>query len=468
MITNPKSQRQYRIQHILFILLLLGAIGFVGWLSNEYNTSHDWTAGKRHSLSNDTVQLLKQLPLEINCRSYQPENPLLNKAVNEILNRYKNKKADFNFKIINPDIFIVQAKKDKITHYGQTVIEYNGQTERIDSLSEETLSNALIRLQRNNKPQLLFLNQHGERDINDRSPAGYSQLASQLTDKGFSVNNVNLISQSLSVENTVLVVSSITKPLLKTEQDKITQFIKDGGYILVLQDPAPLESQLPIFNELNIHLIDGIVVDSNKQVHQMLKLSHPAMLAILEYKRHPITEKMRYFTLFTAATAMIQLNNELQIKKTESEKNQPSDPWISTDLLITADTSWVETGDFLLGLNFDKEQDLAGPLSIGIAQQRQITLNTQKMAQRVVIIGDTDFIANNNLGKGANLDFILNTFNWLTQNDSLISIAPKNAPDLKLALSAPVAAILGLVFLFALPLALFISGAVVWSKRRKK
>ncbi len=463
MITTPKSQRQYRIQHILFILLLLGSIGFAGWLSNEYNSSYDWTAGKRHSLSNDTIQLLKQLPFEVNCRSYQPENPLLNKAVKEILNRYKNKKSDFNFKIINPDIFIVQAKKDQITRYGQTVIEYNGQTERIDNLSEETLSNALIRLQRSNKPQLLFLNQHGEREINDRSPAGYSQLASQLTDKGFNVNSINLISQPLSVENTVLITSSIAKPLLETEQNKIIQFIKDGGHMLVLQDPAPLESQLLIFKELNIHLIGGIVVDSNKQVHQMLKLSHPAILPILEYKRHPITEKMRYFTLFTAATAMTQLNNESQ-----SKEKQSAAPWISTDLLITAETSWVETGDFLLGLNFDKEQDLAGPLSIGIAQQRQITLDSKKAAQRVVIIGDTDFIANNNLGKGANLDFILNTFNWLTQNESLISIAPKNAPDLKLALSAPVAAISGLVFLFALPLAFFISGAVVWSKRRKK
>jgi len=90
-----KSQHQYRIQHIIFVILLIASIGFAGWLSNAYNKQSDWTAGKRHSLSDDTVKLLSQLPAEINVRSYQADNPTLIKAINEILNRYKSHKADF-------------------------------------------------------------------------------------------------------------------------------------------------------------------------------------------------------------------------------------------------------------------------------------------------------------------------------------------------------------------------------------
>ncbi|VAW53578.1 hypothetical protein MNBD_GAMMA07-641 [hydrothermal vent metagenome] len=455
---TQKSQHQYRIQHILFIFLLLGSTGFAGWLSNEYNFRSDWTAGKRHSLSDDTTQLLSQMPFEITVRSYQPDNPTLTKAVNEVLKNYQDHKADFKFKIINPDIFLAQAKSDQVTRYGQTVIEYNDKTERIDNLSEDALSNALIRLQLDNKPQLLFLTQHGERSIGDDSETGYQQLANQLTLKGFDVQNINLINQALTLENSVLVLSSINKPLLDTEQKKILQYIKAGGHLLMLQDPAPEASQLALLAALRINVIDGIVVDSNQKVNAMLKLSHPAMVPILEYKRHPITEKMQYYTLFTTAAALVH----------DTTNTPQQGQWLATNLLITADTSWAETGDFLLGLAFDKTKDFAGPLSIGIAQQRQITLQDKKVTQRVVVIGDTDFIANNNLGKGANLDFILNTFNWLTQNEKLISIAPKNAPDLRLNLSAPVAALLGLVFLFALPIFFFIMGAAIWSKRRKK
>ncbi len=462
MLITQKSQLKYRIQHILFILLLLACIGFSGWLSNAYNIRSDWTAGKRHSLSNDTLQLLNQLPHEINLRSYQGDNPTLNNAIDEILNRYKNNKTNFSFKIINPEIFIDQAKADNIQHYGQTIIEYNDLTERIDKISEENISNALIRLQRGNKPNLLFLTQHGERSTHDTSPVGYSQLASELMNKGFNVNSINLLTQNLNIKKTVLILTSINKPLLETELRKIQQYIKNGGQLLWLQDPVLNNSQLELTTDLDINFIDGVMVDNNQEVSQMLQLSHPAYIPVLEYKQHAITEKMQYFTLFTTAAAITGKKDNTQADST----------WLTSDLLITSETSWSETKNFILGVEFNKEEDMAGPLVIGIAQQRQLTpensISQNTRQQRVVIIGDTDFIANNNLGHGANLDFILNTFNWLTQDDQLISIAPKDAPDLQLDLSAPVAATLGIVFLIALPVLFFISGAAIWIKRHKK
>jgi len=450
-----KSQLQYKIQHIIFIVLLLALTGFAGWLSNEYNQRSDWTSGNRHSLSSDTIQLLHQLPFEINLRSYQPENPALTTAITEILNRYKNQKSDFNFQLINPDIFIDQAKADNINRYGQTIIEYNGQFERFEKLSEQSITNALIRLQRGTKPEILFLSQHGERSINDVSSTGYSLLAKQLISKGFIVRDINLIKEVLNIDNTVLVLGSINKPLLDSEQQKILQYIENGGQLLWLQDPAVDSSQLKIAKLLNIHFIDGVVIDNNQQVNTMLKLSHPAIIPILEYHRHPITEKMQYFTLFTSASAITPIQ--------QTENN-----WLTTDLLITSSSSWSETGNLAEKVEYNKEDDFIGPLSIGIAQQRQITSAKENFSQRAVIIGDTNFIANNNLGQGANLDFIMNTFNWLTANDKLIAIAPKNAPDLKLNLSAPMAAILGLLFLIFLPLIFFISGAIIWFRRHKK
>lgn len=455
---SKKTQFQYRIQHIIFILLLLGCIGFAGWLSNTYNLRSDWTAGKRHSLSEDTIELLSKLEFAINLRSYQPDDPTLTSAINEILSRYQNNKSDFTFQLINPDIFIQQAKTDNIKHYGQTIIEYNGLIERINNLSEEAITNALIRLHRGNKPKLLFLSQHGERSISDDSPVGYSQLSNKLFNKGFDVGDINLLGENLTVENTVLVMGAINKPLLENELHKIQQFITDGGQLLWLQDPMPDKSQTKIATDLNISFIDGVVVDDNQEVSRMLQLSHPAIIPILEYKRHPITEKMQYFTLFTTAAALT----------TKNTSQQTDNNWITSDLLITSESSWSETRSSLLGVEFNKEKDFAGPLSIGIAQQRQIKSATENTSQRIVIIGDTDFIANNNLGNGANLDFILNVFNWLTRNDKLISIAPKNAPDRDLNLSAPLAAILGLVFLIALPIFFFVTGAVIWFKRHNK
>lgn len=452
------SRLQFRIQYILFVILLLSCISFAGWLSNEYNLRSDWTAGKRHSLSNDTIQLLNQLPSTVNLRSYQPDDPALTQAVTEILNRYKNNKSDFNFQLLNPDIFLEQAKADNIESYGQTIIEYQGRTERINSLSEESVTNALMRLQRSNKPELMFVSQHGERDTSNTSAVGYSQLATNLTSKGYKVRNINLLQDSITIDNTVLIISSINKSLLESEQNKILNFIKAGGNLLWLQDPGLDPSQQNFANELNIEFIDGVIVDNNQEVSRMLKLSHPAIIPVLEYKLHPITEKMQYFTLFTTASA---------IHRKSIDEN-----WLYSELLISSDSSWSESDNFILGVEFNKEKDLAGPLSIGIAQQRQITSNTknntQNINQKIVIIGDTDFLANNNLVHGANLDFIIKSFNWLTEDSKQISIAAKNAPDLKLNLSANQASIIGLVFLIALPAFFFLFAAYIWNKRRKQ
>lgn len=478
---TTKTRLQYRIQNSFFTLLLISCIALAGWLSVEYNVRSDWTAGKRHSLSQDTLELLKELPDEIQLRSYQPEEPALIQAITETLSRYQRHKTNFHFKLINPDIFIQQAKTDNIAHYGQTVIEYQGRQARIEKISEENIGNALIRLHRNAKTRLLFITQHGERNIKDASDTGYSQLTKRLTDKGFETRQINLLQDTITPDGTVLVLGSVNKPLLDSEQEKILNYINEGGNLLWLQDPGVDSTLKAIADALQIEFLNGVVVDNNQEISRMLKLGHPAIIAILEYKRHPITEKMQYFTLFTSALA-IQANVPESARESTSDSGSDSandsgrdtraapakHKWISTNLLITSDSSWTETGDLLIGVKFTPKEDTAGPLSIGIAQQRQIKSADSRSAQRVVVIGDTDFIANNQLGQGANLDFILKTLNWLAKDDKLISIAPKNAPDLQLKLSAATASIIGIAFLILMPLLLTACGIIIWRKRHRQ
>jgi len=456
-----KSRLHYRIQYIVFIALLTACTLFAGWLSNKHNVRSDWTAGKRHSLSQETIQLLQQLSSPVKLRSYQTTDPALNQAINEILQRYKNNKDDFEFAIINPEIFIEQAKADGIQQYGQTVIEYQGKLEKISNLNEESLSNALLRLQRNQKPNLLFVSNHGERDILDSSSAGYSLLTNQLSGKGFNSLQINLLKDTLplaSTEKNVLILGSAQHPFIPSEQQKILDYLDAGGNLLWLQDPRKDMPMQKIQSALNIVFINGTIVDNNPEVSRMLQLDHAAIIPVLEYKLHPITQKMQNFTLFTVATG---------IKGADADADT-SNPWILSDLLISSNNSWSETENIASDFSFTPGSDTPGPLSIGIAQQRQIKNQDSLIAQRVVVIGDTDFVTNGNLGKGANLDFIIKTITWLAEDDQFISITPKTAPDLTLSLSATYTSIIGIFFLIGLPVILFSSGAYIWFNRRKQ
>lgn len=454
MIVNRRTRIHYRIQHLVFVILLLACLGFAGWLSKEYDFRSDWTAGARHSLSKSTLELLSQLEGPVKLRTYQQDDATLGKAINEILERYQRNKPDFSYEIINPDIYIQQARNDNIERYGQTLIEYNGQQERINNLTEESVTNALMRLQRGNKPRLLFLGQHGERSMADTAGSGYALLSSQLQDKGFEIQTLNLLQQEIRPGNTVLVLSSINKPLLETEQAAISQYLEQGGNLLWLQDPGLEPSQRFLLDFLHLDFIPGVLVENNAQLSRMLNLGHPAMIPVLEYKMHPITQKMQYYTLFTTASAI-------------NPRNDDSD-WITSDLLISSDTSWSETGGFDTQMTFNQGSDIPGPLSLGVALQRQKQESETLSAQRIVVIGDSDFISNSNLGQGANFDFVLKTLNWLAEDDSLIRIESKNAPDLQLQLSTTQAGSLAILFLFLLPSALAGLGIYIWLRRRKR
>ncbi|HEY9201439.1 MAG TPA: DUF4350 domain-containing protein [Gammaproteobacteria bacterium] len=470
---SRNSRLNLRIQHLVFILLFTSCIGVAGWLSIKYDIRSDWTKGARHSLSEQSLQLLEQLPGEIELRHYQSNDPQLNRAVEEILSRYRQHKENFHYQLINADIHIEQARKDAIERYGQSIIEYQGRQERIDKLNEQNLSNALLRLQRDNKPRLLFISNHGERSPADTSNRGYSQLAQRLTQQGFVIEQVNLLQDELATpnlqtNNSLLVLGTLQQPLLETEQQKLLDYIQSGGNLLWLQDPDPdmdtNPSQAPLSDALQVEFIDGVVVDNNREIHRMLQLEHAAIIPILEYRLHPITEKMQYYTLFTLASA---LRSTAEPANKQGENESAENPWLATELLITSNNSWAEQGDYTQQAEFDPLADIRGPLSIGLAQQRQLTLNDRSVAQRAVIIGDSDFLSNQQLGHGANLDFILKSLNWLTQNEQLLHISPKNAPDLKLNLSATSASILGIFFLIGLPLLLLSSGALIWYRRRR-
>jgi ABC-type uncharacterized transport system involved in gliding motility auxiliary subunit len=83
-------------------------------------------------------------------------------------------------------------------------------------------------------------------------------------------------------------------------------------------------------------------------------------------------------------------------------------------------------------------------------------------------MGDADFISNQYLGNGGNLEIGVNLINWLSHDDRLIAINPRPAPDTQLELSQPELTVIAAFFLILLPLGLLGSGLRIWLKRRKR
>jgi ABC-type uncharacterized transport system involved in gliding motility auxiliary subunit len=455
---SARSRLQYRIQTIVFVVLFLFVIAILAWLSTQFSVRSDWTAGKRNSLTDDTVKLLTALDAPVHVRSYQGDDPNAQQGIRDVFSRYQRHKTDFNFRIINPDIEPDLAKADGIREYGQTIIKYHDRQQIIDTLDEQSISNALLRLSRTTSPLVTFVSGHGERDINDQGNIGYALLQGQLTEKGFVFSQVNLLSDVIPDTTRILVFAGASHNYVAGEVEKLLAYLEHGGQLLWLADPQSGHSLDKLYQQLGLSVIPGVMVDTNPQLRATLRTPHPAILPILAYGEHAITAELRYHTLFSMATAF---------KPDSANPDSANKGWQATPFLLTLpESSWSETGNFFLDVTLDiKSGDTPGPLAIGYALEKAGTDNRK---QRVVVIGDSDFLSNANLGAGANLILIQNTFNWLAEDDQLINIAPKTAPDLDLQLNQIELIIVGFGFLIVLPLLLAGCGFYIWFKRRKR
>ena len=53
-----------------------------------------------------------------------------------------------------------------------------------------------------------------------------------------------------------------------------------------------------------------------------------------------------------------------------------------------------------------------------------------------MVVGDSDFAANYSLGIQGNRDLFLNIANWLTQQENLVAIRPRQPEDRRITLTA--------------------------------
>ncbi len=88
--------------------------------------------------------------------------------------------------------------------------------------------------------------------------------------------------------------------------------------------------------------------------------------------------------------------------------------------------------------------------------------------QRIVVLGDGDFLSNTYIGNQGNRDLAVNIFNWISHDDNFISIPSKTALDTKITLQQQTWWIIALVLLIILPLLLATLGFIIWRRRAKK
>lgn len=455
---TSRSRRQIRLQNILFVILFLVVVGLLAWLSTLYTYQADWTANGRNTLSQASVAILKELNGPVTVTAFvREESSLLRKRIAELSARYQRYKHDMTLEFVDPDVEPQRVRELGISSEGELIIKYRERTEQIEDMSENGLTNALQRLVRGDDRTIAFLEGHGERNYKGDANYDLSSWVRQLTAKGIKARGLNLgVSAAIPDDISLLVIAGPQAEFLPGEVTLLRQYVTDGGNLLWLADPGELHGLAPLADELGIRILPGVVIDPNiAQVGMMLfGTDDPRVTLVASYGEHPIVKGFQLNTLFPLAAG-------IEARDTED--------WDHEAFLQTLSNTWSETTQTSGQITFDPASDITGPLTIGVALTRKNDkTNDERPGQRIVVMGDGDFLSNAFLGGGGNLQLAMNIINWLLQDDQLIAIPAKTARDLSLELSEVEIATIGFGFLAVLPLGLLGSGFLIWYRRRKR
>jgi ABC-type uncharacterized transport system involved in gliding motility auxiliary subunit len=459
MIMDKTTRNKIRLQSTVFLVLFLLVMGILAWLSQLYSVSIDLTQNARNSLSPESIRLVQSLQQPLKVTIFATPGNETGSMLNQLFRRYQDQQGLIQVETLNPDLYPELLRQYDIRQDAEIIIEYQDRSEKISLATESRVTNSIQRLLRQGERWVVFLQGHGERNPYSEANHDFSEFAARLASKGYTIENLNLTEVSSIPQNTdVLVIASPQIALLPGELDLIKDHIEKGGNLLWLADPGTVISPLDLLADaLAIEFLPGIIVDPNSQ---LLGLDRVDFALVAQYPRHPITQNVESLSLYPQAQAIEYHGDETQ--------------WQPLNFLLSDESSWNETGELKGEIhNGDNADELNGPLNIGITLSRStmatpIENGSGSSEQRIAVVGDADFLSNNYLGNGANLELGLNLLNWLSHDDNLISINPRSAPDTRLELSQTQQLIIAVVFLIILPLLLVGLGLRIWLKRRSR
>lgn len=451
----------------LVVIALLAALNFAAYKRPK---SWDLTKNKIFTLSEDTVKTLEALKGDVNAIAFYRQDEAPYGELSDLCKRYgaisSHFRCDFIDYVKQPEL----VKQYGVTEGGPRItLVPSGADGKPDmphkavvkEPTEQGLTNGLVKLTHGTSKKAYFTEGHGEVDPRDESAKGESVAMKALENEGFEVVKLSLLQKAeIPADAAMVLVVAPRKAFLQPEVEALQKYALAGGKVGVFLEPETDAGLDPLLADWGIAADNDMVVDPNP----MAKLLGGSAVTPIaqQYAKHDITSKMGGTAVaFPTVRSLVALKDA---------KIRP------TALALSSEKSWGETNipslydQALGGARYDDGQDKKGPLPMVMVASKSTAGEKDKRSDeaRVLVAGDGEFFGNQYQHFLGNLDFFLNSANWLAHQDDRITIRPK-ARDASRFFPTD-AAVAGIRFftIDALPVALLGLGLAVWMVRRSR
>lgn len=436
---------------ILMVLLFAAILVIVNFLAARHSLRWDLSETQHFTLAPQTHRVLRGLTREVKVTVFAQERSPSFNTYRDLLDSYRQDSDKLKIEFVDPERRPGVARQYGVTRIDTAVVESGPQSTRVTAPSEAELTGALIRVAKDAKKRILFLEGHGERGIADQERNGMALAKEALTKQGYEVSPVSLLQTSAVAEGTsVLVLAGPQRPVTKEEKERIAQYVAGGGHLLILLDPESQADLDDLLRQWGVEAGPGILVDMQDRLAQ----GDLASLMVRTFTEHEITQDFNFAVLFPVSRHLVFHE--------DADKD-----WDFVPLARTSARSWAVKN--LKGgvLTLNEKEDIPGPLPLAAAMTPKKPQEEGKPRAAIVIVGNSSFASNTYINFPGNTDFLLHALGWLAEERELISIAPKEPAFRPFIPNPTQERLLLYVQVFFLPAATFLWGMTIWRKRRR-
>ncbi len=447
---SRKRSTRLHATNILMTVLFIFLLGILNFIASRHPLRWDLSSSGAFTLSPETIALLKQLKQDVKILAFFPERGNATNSVRDLLENYRVASSKIQYEMIDPDKKPDLAQQHKVTEASMVLIS-GSETAKITEPSEQEVTTALIRLSRSKRKALYFVEGHGEHALDDTERSGYSAMKAALSDQGFVVHTLFLLSAAIPKDASVVIIAGPQSAFTDPERQKISDYLLAGGRLFLLWDPAMPAQLEPLLSAWNVQIKNDIIVDPASTLGGVFPVVVPGKSS---YPDHAITRKFALATFYPLARSLLPIQ----------EKETGSTPSFKP-LVVTSAGTWSTTPQDEITIN--PEKDTRGPLTLGAVVQGN-PLTPASPVPRLVIFGDSDFPTNAFARSAGNGDLFQNVVSWLAEEKDLISIRPRPAETSTLLLSRRQSEAFFAISVILLPLSILGIGLIRWHRRRKR
>ena len=442
---------------LLFAIIAIAGTAYIT-SKPRFNKNWDVTKNKLNTLSDQSYKILDKIKKEnapIKIKAFFAEEDAVKSNFVDLLALYQAEKPDLDVTYRNTSINFEEAKGENLTN-PNTVIFRNGKNEaRITIFNEQAITNALLKVMKNEVKKILFTKGHGEGDLDAQDASGYLFAKNELENNNYEVKQISLISELDELTKAAVVVIPGPRYDFSEQETKLLEnYLEKGGAVFLLVSALnPVANLNKLTQKYGIQINSDLLVLNPKSQQAQIYGKNFALVNEFD-NSHQIT---RDFANETKVGVLVSSTRSVS-KSPKEVQNIRVEELAKTFAPLTIHIN---------GVNSSK--DLQGDLSkrVDTNQHSILTIATTPKS-RLLVGGSSDLVTNVGTQDSVKRDLFVNSINYLAQDEDFIAIRPKETGKSTIDLTSSRSQLTLFFFSFLYPFLFLGSGMIYWLHRGRE